>query len=679
MTETLNHAPDQEQQGINPDEFTSTQLHEAVNGISVDPSDLLGRVPNVGQLHDLSVLTDHVASSPVVDTYNGRLEVEDTDKIFAGVGQPNSWVLDAGIRQELKDVVHYGSTLNKEDLPDFAKNQVKQLVDGGVDEKDALRQVAANARNRVVLSDALVPPAHEAPMAPMPEPKEDQRNRPGHGTRGSQNGNGNKKSTPATPAAQPAPTPASPANASANGAPAPAGNGASAAPTPASANAAPQPASTPATPASANAAPAAPATPASANAAPQPVPVPTPETTPPPKNPVKAARKAYENAYRDLLEKGMTKGLEGDKLQEYLEGKKSAQLKVLGEELKDQFRQRAKRRGETDDKEIEKQLRKYLDTKVNPKIVGIYEKHIGGKDDGPEPEPTTPKGFRARIKGAFSRANTFFMTMRDKEARREYFNDEEKGRRRKVIAGVLGVAAAGLALYGAYAWGENVGEHAAQQSSGGTGGTLTPEAPKAPVHETASLTHKGDTIWHEVAQRHPNLHGQALHDEVQHTLDANNMSWEDAKHMHVGQQFNLTGMQPAPSGAAQEAANQAAQHTETTTTTEHSGLSPAEWVGIELGATALAAGAFALGRSGGKKAERKAAAETETETTTTTEGESGSVIKNQRARRRAQVEAFRQANPELAEALDAIDNRMKTLEKQNKKLKKENKQLKQAA
>ena len=115
---------------------------------------------------------------------------------------------------------------------------------------------------------------------------------------------------------------------------------------------------------------------------------------------------------------------------------------------------------------------------------------------------------------------------------REYFADEQKGKRRKILGGVATVAA--LAA----------GGYLASKGLRGTGGTgretvqAAQDVSQAPV-ETVTLP-RGGTVW-EVAKQ--NLGGRPTTGQVtaeaQRILDLNHISWEDARKLTTGTKIKL--------------------------------------------------------------------------------------------------------------------------------------------
>lgn len=110
----------------------------------------------------------------------------------------------------------------------------------------------------------------------------------------------------------------------------------------------------------------------------------------------------------------------------------------------------------------------------------------------PLPPPEGPKGIRGRVQAAMLRASFYLGEKMDQA--REYFSDDEKGKRRKVAAGVVGVLAVAGGAYLAYkgvpGGGSHGGEAAlappvkpqhheavqhAQSVAQGNGGTTAPE------------------------------------------------------------------------------------------------------------------------------------------------------------------------------------------------------------
>jgi hypothetical protein len=119
----------------------------------------------------------------------------------------------------------------------------------------------------------------------------------------------------------------------------------------------------------------------------------------------------------------------------------------------------------------------------------------------------------------------------------DWLSDEEKGRRRGITAGVIGVAAVGGAMLAAK-YGSDMFGHVAhgQGGSAGTGGHIG-EA----IRDNMTL-HQGDTIWgdlsREASQHGHHLSEAQIHQLTGQTLEANGLTWEDARHLPVG--FNFT-------------------------------------------------------------------------------------------------------------------------------------------
>lgn len=145
----------------------------------------------------------------------------------------------------------------------------------------------------------------------------------------------------------------------------------------------------------------------------------------------------------------------------------------------------------------------------------------------------------------------------------EYFGDEEKGKRRKIIAGVVGAAAAGALIYLEVS-GHGVGFHhhssdtqeAATPKGGSNGGNnaqdLPPKhhlpTPEAPVPTESAISLKsGDTVWGSVSQ-YAQQHGHQLTEQQTQSitgqvLKANHLTWASAHNVPVGYQVHFNQQQ----------------------------------------------------------------------------------------------------------------------------------------
>ncbi|CAN5343301.1 hypothetical protein BH09PAT4_BH09PAT4_08770 [soil metagenome] len=149
-----------------------------------------------------------------------------------------------------------------------------------------------------------------------------------------------------------------------------------------------------------------------------------------------------------------------------------------------------------------------------------------------------------------------------------YLNDEEKGRRRGIVAGVVGVAAVGGAVM-AYKYGGDLFHHSADVQPKGAGAPnkdladlLTGRGGGAGKHdqsvvdalqgghpggheaiESQLTLERGGTIWDSLSQQGAE-HGHhlsevQLHDLTSQTLKANGLTWEEARQLPVGYHFNI--------------------------------------------------------------------------------------------------------------------------------------------
>lgn len=148
----------------------------------------------------------------------------------------------------------------------------------------------------------------------------------------------------------------------------------------------------------------------------------------------------------------------------------------------------------------------------------------------------------------------------------EYLSDEEKGRRRGIVAGVVGVAAVGGAYLG-LKYGGDLLSHTPDTHTtahgGGSDGLAELLTGRGGKHQgtgqevvdalsgngggesiRAHMTlHQGDTIWGDLsriaAQHGQQLNDEQVHDLVGRTLHANGISWEDARHLPVGYHYDI--------------------------------------------------------------------------------------------------------------------------------------------
>ena len=160
--------------------------------------------------------------------------------------------------------------------------------------------------------------------------------------------------------------------------------------------------------------------------------------------------------------------------------------------------------------------------------------------DVADDEPVTngsPKGLRARLNHRMLEAGVRLMNAKTRAG--EYFNDEEKGKPRKVVVGaVVGAVALVGSAYLATKMGGGSGSgfsraHELAQPRGGgsaaAGNVLSEILPQGiPLP-------KGGTVW-ELASEH--LGGrpsnQQIFEETQRILDLNHINWEQARHLVEG-------------------------------------------------------------------------------------------------------------------------------------------------
>lgn len=134
----------------------------------------------------------------------------------------------------------------------------------------------------------------------------------------------------------------------------------------------------------------------------------------------------------------------------------------------------------------------------------------------------------------------------------DYLNDKDKGRRRGITAGVIGVAAVGAAFV-ATKYGSDLFSHASHAHTGtaapnkdlldALSGKGSGSGAGAHAHEIHLTLHHGDTIWNDIADTAAK-HGHHYSDEhirqlTEQTLRANGLSWEDARHLPTGYHFDI--------------------------------------------------------------------------------------------------------------------------------------------
>lgn len=203
-----------------------------------------------------------------------------------------------------------------------------------------------------------------------------------------------------------------------------------------------------------------------------------------------------------------------------------------------------------------------LNKSLDELIVGSIVEHPEVKlDDSKHPKKTLKDG----VKSAYALAGTAVTLGVNRT--HEYFSDQEKGKykiekgkRRKIVAAVVGVAVVAGTVYLASrglsnSGGNSGGAHEATKGhTGGHGNSPSPVAsgtghgvenhpPKAVIPTTVRL-HEGDTIWNEEKLnliRHGNVHptNAQIYEATKHALDANGLTWEEAKELHVGAKVKL--------------------------------------------------------------------------------------------------------------------------------------------
>lgn len=163
----------------------------------------------------------------------------------------------------------------------------------------------------------------------------------------------------------------------------------------------------------------------------------------------------------------------------------------------------------------------------------------------------TPRGIRGRIRNMMASASAW-MT-RTALGTNEYFQDQEKGRRRRIVGAVVGAVAAGGALYLSLKMGlsdhapkghgvpqpDHTPTHVPPLAHGGGGGHH--------VRQVVELKPGGDSYWREENQYlhkvHPNWSPEhverATNLRTQEWLHQQHMTEADAEHMAVGAKVKL--------------------------------------------------------------------------------------------------------------------------------------------
>lgn len=165
---------------------------------------------------------------------------------------------------------------------------------------------------------------------------------------------------------------------------------------------------------------------------------------------------------------------------------------------------------------------------------------------------------RAGLKNLYEKAGVKVSNGMNKAM--EYLTDEQKGRRRGIVAGVAGVGLVALA-YGA-SRGFSFGEAAHPKNGGPNSDVLNALSGKSdksggansevvnalgggqkaqPAHEavqSVKLGH-GQTIYGQERALHPQATEAQLHAYTQRALDMNHMNWEQARHLAEGEEVKL--------------------------------------------------------------------------------------------------------------------------------------------
>ncbi len=203
-----------------------------------------------------------------------------------------------------------------------------------------------------------------------------------------------------------------------------------------------------------------------------------------------------------------------------------------------------------------------LNKSLDELIIGSIVEHPEVKlDDSKHPKKTVKSG----VKSAYAATGAAVTLGLNKT--HEYFSEQEKGKfdiekgkRRKIVAAVVGVAVVAGTVYLASRGLSNPGsksggaQEAANGHTGGHGNSPSPTVPgsghgvethppKAAMPTTVRL-HEGDTIWNEEKVnliRHGNLHptNAQIYEATKHALGANGLTWEEAKELPVGAKIKL--------------------------------------------------------------------------------------------------------------------------------------------
>jgi len=216
---------------------------------------------------------------------------------------------------------------------------------------------------------------------------------------------------------------------------------------------------------------------------------------------------------------------------------------------------------------------------ANARLTKASEVRSGRMDEPPlrdEITDSSPKGLRARVKRIFAKghdmlssatsyANTKY-TM-GLQRSKEYFGDEEKGKKRKVVAwglGAVAAVAAGVALYKGIDVGQHhtkdahdaaptvspsgggsaAGHHSAATLAGASQGHEAAHHAAQAHAEAATLHYRGDTIWTEVKRHLTEQNGKkpSNAEVLKHTratLKANGLTWGQARRLPIGYEFRI--------------------------------------------------------------------------------------------------------------------------------------------
>jgi hypothetical protein len=147
-----------------------------------------------------------------------------------------------------------------------------------------------------------------------------------------------------------------------------------------------------------------------------------------------------------------------------------------------------------------------------------------------------------------------------KQRGKDYLSDEDKGKRRKILGGVAGIAllaGSGYAAYKLYGDITAGSSHQHAHDVANRASTLPKATPKpagfiplpgsTPVETTATVPtatlFSGDTVWHEatvhLASQGISTSASNVYNETQRLLDLNNLTWAQAKDLQVGTVIQL--------------------------------------------------------------------------------------------------------------------------------------------